>query len=84
MRLYTQEYYADGFQVGDTLIYRLKRNAIARFRTIMSNVKREYPDLVFEDNQDFHLGLNFLMRFRYTDKDGVKCRYVLAVTSTED
>lgn len=84
MKLYLQEYYVDGMQIGDTLIYRLKRNAIARFKLIMERCKRENPDLVFEDNQDFHLGLNFMMRFTYKTKDGFERRYVMSIQSTED
>lgn len=84
MKLYLQNFYLDGFQIGDTLIYRLKRNAIVRFRIIMERCKVEYPDLFFEDNQDFHLGFNFMMRFTYKSKDGTDRRYVLSIQSTED
>lgn len=84
MKLYLQEYYVDDMQIGDTLIYRLKRNAVARFLYIMECAKKENPDLVFEDNQDFHLGFSFMMRFRYKAKDGMERMYKLSIQSTED
>lgn len=84
MIVYLRKYFIDGHQIGDTLVYRTKRAAMAAWNKAYKFYSTKYPESRLVTNLDHSLGNDFLMRLFFKDAENHEHIIHLSKQTTED